>query len=229
MRALFHPFDFNDQKELVINDEGVHHLNVVRARTNDPLLLLNGRGGKLQTVIKSIEKKQVIVEVKNFEQCEKQNDFVLAIALPKKDAFEDILKMAVELGVQTIVPLSSQYSQYDYIESERTARLVESALVQSNNPWFPEIKAQKKLAEFLHDNSLPLAFFNSLPSTQNKNELPIVFPIVILIGPEGGFSDEEIHLIKSQKNVMEVHLPTPILRAPTAVCASIGYFLALKN
>ena len=228
MRALFHPFDFNDQKELVINDDGVHHLNVVRARVNDSLLLLNGGGGKLQTVIKSIEKKQVIVEVRKFEQCEKNNDFVLAVALPKKDAFEDILKMAVELGVQTIVPLSSQYSQYDYIESDRTARLVESALVQSNNPWLPEIKAQKKLAEFLNDNSLPLAFFNSIQSSKNR-EHSVRFPLVILIGPEGGFSDEEIHLIKSQKNVMEVHLPTPILRAPTAVCASIGYFLALKN
>ena len=229
MRALFHPFDFNDQKEIVINDEGVHHLNVVRARINDPLLLLNGRGGKLKTVIKSIEKKMVVVLVQDFEQIEENNDIILAIALPKKDAFEDILKMAVELGIRTIIPLSSQFSQYDYSENERTIRLVESALVQSNNPWLPKIKPQMKLADFLSENTYPLAFFNSLPSPQKLDAQNVRFPLVILIGPEGGFSEGEINLIKSQKNVWEVHLPTPILRAPTAVCASIGYFLALKK
>ena len=153
------------------------------------------------------------------------HELSLAIAMPKKDAFEDILKLAVELGVREIFPLTSAYSQYEYEASERVQRILESALVQSNNPFFPEIHPQQALSDFLISHTETIAFFNSREPASPKGQETAVKK-TILIGPEGGFSTEEVNLISKYPKNLEIHLATPILRAPTAVASSIGYLLS---
>lgn len=229
MRAIFYPFE-NVQKgdSLLIEGDSAHHLNVVRTRVNDELLLLNGKGSRLTAKVQTIDKKQVGLNILEVENVQKKIQITLAVATPKKDAFEDILKMAVELGVDVIQPLSSHFSQLDFEENERTGRLIESALIQSNNAFLPKIAAQQSLTQYLQSNSSPLYFFNSRP-VQNAKVTSVADNFHLLIGPEGGFSPEEIELITSYKGTIQVHLPTPILRAPTAVSASIGYIMALKN
>lgn len=229
MRAIYYPFFENeDLSSVSLSGESAHHLNVVRARVGEEILLLNGKGTKLFAVIVAIDKKTVIVDIvgRNFEA--HQHSITLAIATPKKDAFEDILKIAVELGISHIRPLSSHFSQYDYAVNDRTSRLIESALVQSNNAWVPEIAQQVSLSKFLEELALPLFFFNSRPYEIKKKNPIVPSEFVVLIGPEGGFSNEEISLISQHPHTTPIHLPTPILRAPTAVATSVGYLLALK-
>lgn len=228
MRALFHPFQNAKKGEsILIEGDSAHHLNVVRARVGDELLLLDGKGNRVISKIQMIDKKHVGVLVEDVSVDDRKTKITLAVACPKKDAFEDILKMAVELGVDVIQPLSSQFSQFDYVENERTARLLESALIQSNNAFLPTIAKQQPLKNYLQSLSSPLYFFNSRPVTSSKgNSVPDSFHL--LIGPEGGFSLEEADLISNYKETIQVHLPTPILRAPTAVSAAIGFILALK-
>jgi len=230
MRALFYPFLKTKKGDsLIIEGDCAHHLNVVRVRQGDELLLLNGKGIRLKTKIQSLDKKQVVVHVLEEHEVSRPIHITLAIATPKKDAFEDILKISVELGVDVIQPLSSQFSQFNYVESERTGRLLESALIQSNNPFFPQINEQISLKTYLQNISSPLYFFNSQPGNGPKDQRSVPDNFHLLIGPEGGFSPEEVELINGYGGTLQVHLPTPILRAPTAVSASIGYLLALKN
>jgi 16S rRNA (uracil1498-N3)-methyltransferase len=228
MRALFYPFqNAHIGETILIEGDSAHHLNVVRAKVGDELLLLNGKGNRMISKIQTMDKKNVGILVEEVTSDERKTKITLALANPKKDAFEDILKIAVELGVDVIQPLSSQFSQYDYVESERTGRLLESALIQSNNSFLPTINAQQPLKNYLQTLSSPLYFFNSRPVTSSKdNSVPDSFHL--LIGPEGGFSLEEIQFISDYKDSVQVHLPTPILRAPTAVSAAIGFILALK-
>jgi 16S rRNA (uracil1498-N3)-methyltransferase len=226
MRAIFFPFEKIEKGQMLpVNNDVAKHLNVVRVKRNDEILVLNGKGLKAIASVGEILKNQVELLVKEVVVCERQHQISLAIALPKKDAFEDILKMAVELGAMNIYPLSSSFSQYDYVESERIQRILESALIQSNNPFMPVIHSQIKLDSFLNELKLPLVFFNSKPIECGKGE-KILSEKIILIGPEGGFSDIEEKIISSNSNVITIHLPTPILRAPTAVATSMGYLLS---
>lgn len=230
MRAIFYPFDkLQKGDSLLIEGDSAHHLNVVRVREGDELLLLNGKGSRVIAKIQSIDKKSVGINILEEKTEQRKTHITLAVANPKKDAFEDILKMAVELGVDAIQPLSSQFSQYDYVESERTSRLLESGLIQSNNPYLPQIAKQVTLKSYLQNISTPLYFFNSRPDITANNQKAVPDNFHLLIGPEGGFSPEEAELINGYSGTVQVHLPTPILRAPTAVSASIGYLLALKN
>ena len=231
MRAVYFPFNSEEKdSQIIISGEAAHHLNVVRLKLGDELLMLNGQGAKLITKVVAVEKKQIIAESLNIIYEKKENEFGLVIAIPKKEAFEDIMKLAVELGVTTIYPVTSKFSQYDFFQNERSRRLIESALIQSNNPWMPVIRPQSTLDIFLKEMTEPLFFFNSRPAESLSGEKRIIPKTFnLLIGPEGGFSSEETSLIIGNNKTIEVHLPTPILRAPTAVAASIGYLLALKS
>ncbi len=72
-----------------------------------------------------------------------------------------------------------------------------------------------------------LIYFTSRPTSLNfKMESPLASQTIILIGPEGGFSEAEEAKIMAYKKAKIVHLPTPIMRAPTAVATSIGYLLS---
>lgn len=227
MRAIYLPFEKATLSgSLTVIGNSANHLNIARVKVADEVLVLNGHGIKLITQVDFINKNKVELLIKELVMCDPPHHISLAIANPKKDAFEDILKIAVELGIVNIYPLSSQFSQYDYIQSERVQRVFESGLVQSNNPIFPIIHEQKSLKHFIETHENPLYFFNSNPSTGGKNE-KVQVAKTILIGPEGGFSPVEESFICSRSNTFSIHLSTPILRSPTAVAASIGYLLTL--
>lgn len=227
MRAIYN--DFNDiltGNNLIITGDAAHHLNVVRVRVHEVILLMNGRGSIIHGEIQSITKAQVEINIQESFNFQPLHELSLAIANPKKDTFEDILKSAVELGIKHIYPLSSSFSQYDYAPSERIQRVLESALIQSNNPFFPIIHEQQSLTNFLNVHENTLVFFNSqkiFSANKYDNDLKLK---TILIGPEGGFSPDEVVDILSYQNVLEIHLNTPILRASTAVATSVGFLLS---
>ncbi len=226
MRAIIYPFSGVEKNENInVTGESLKHLLVVRIKLNEEVLVLNGSGSRAFTRVVSISKHQVELIVETVEESSPYHEISLAIANPKKDAFEEILKIAVELGVQKIYPLTSQFSQYDFTPSERSNRILESALIQSNNTFFPQIMPQVKLDEFLKQAIVPIIFFNSKP---NKDKIfnNLNGPKIILIGPEGGFSLDEESKILAQSNTFSIHFSTPILRAPTAVASSIGYLLS---
>lgn len=223
MRAIFHPFE-NISGTIVIADEQAKHLQVVRIKSGEEVLVLNGNGQKALTTVGTILKNSIELLVSKVETESRKHSIHLAVAVPKKDAFEDILKIAVEMGVKSIQPLTSEFSQFDYVPGERFNRILESALIQSNNAFMPEIFPQKKLETFLVENKQSLYFFDSRPNA-NKQSAETAKEKVVLIGPEGGFSEKEAGQILSRPDVFSIHLPTPIQRAPTAVASSIGYLL----
>jgi 16S rRNA (uracil1498-N3)-methyltransferase len=186
--------------------------------------VLNGLGLRVVTNVTSVGKKQVVLKVQSLDQTKRKHFLSLAIGLPKKDAFEDILKISVELGIENIYPLTTKYSQYLYEPNERIQRIIESAMIQSNNSFFPVIHPQVSLESFLNAHNFPLYFLNSLEVetkvSANKNS-----QTCFLIGPEAGFTKDEVNLLRNHKYISEIHLPTPILRAPTAVATAAGFLL----
>ncbi len=226
MRAIYYPFVKSEvNKHIIVTDEQAKHLQVVRIRPNEEVLVLNGKGMRALTIVGAISKTQVELLVSSVEEAKSGHQISLAIAIPKKDAFEDILRIATELGVRDIYPLGSEFSQYDYEENERFDRIVESALVQSNNPFLPKIHKQQSLEKFLETYKSSIYFFDSRPSESGQPEKG-EGEKVVLIGPEAGFSARETQIILTKPNVISIHMSSPILRAPTAVATSIGYLLA---
>lgn len=223
MRAFYYPELPESASELTIDGEAFNHLKVVRLKVGEQLLLLDGNGGSCMSELISLEKKFAVVKTgpKSVQEASKKLD--LAIGLVKKDALDLCLKMAVELDVGRIYLVESQFAQRYDINLERVQRLLIQALEQSNARWLPQVAVAT--LEQVVDNAKNYQHMLVMGMSTGKapNELDILEGHCLgVIGPEGGFSPEEELLLSKQANALATHLPTPILRTPTALAALAG-------
>lgn len=214
------------QDNYILKDEALHHLvNVVRIETQDELLLLNGAGLFVETVVEKISKKELHLKMTRTYQKERSFLFDLALAMPKREALELCLKEATELGFRNIYLIRSDFSQMRMPEAERMEKLVVSALEQSNAPYMPQISEATW-------NTIPWANYAEalLMDSQTKIDTrsghhPAMAPRLLIVGPEGGFSPQELTFLHAEERVKVVNLPTPIMRTPTAVATGAGIML----
>ncbi len=232
-----------DKKECFLRDENnisvigkpyQHLVKVVRIKIGDSVLIFDGHGKIFETVVYNIKNKEADLQVKKIIEKEKSYFIDLAIGIVKRDALESIIKIGVELGFSQIIPLKTEYSQSHFLKRDRVTRLSESALIQSNNcflPIFREIILIDQIDFTYYDEIFYFTSnFNLRVDQQNKSEL--ANKKLIIVGPEGGLSDEEesylLEINKINKNIKFINLPTPILRSPTAIAAAMGFIMGSK-
>lgn len=223
MRAHWLP-DLTIQDDYSLTGDSLHHLvNVIRIDKGESLLLLNGKGLFVETLVEQISKKELRLKKNSDYTKELPFHFDLALGMPKRDALELSLKQAVELGFRKIYLIKSEYSQMRFPETDRTNNLLVSALEQSNAPFLPEV---------VHSdwNGIPWTQYDEalLLDSQTKigaSKSSVTGKKLLIVGPEGGFSPEELSYLHGQTNVKVLNLPTPILRTPTAVATGAGILI----
>lgn len=226
MRAVLLQKEFTDSdvgKEILLEGDSARHLiKVARIKKFEDILILNGLGRRCEVVVKHIDRKTLTVEVRSVQEVKDERRLSLFLGLPKKDAFESIVKMASEIGIKNIYLYRSEFSQQVIEIGERVERLEESAIVQSNNPFklnFIEVYSFSEVFE-KYSNIVHFSTYSSSDKTLNLEG-----EALMVIGPEAGFSVEEEELINGYKNVSIIKLNTNIMRAPTALAVASGYIL----
>lgn len=224
MRASWDPaLSLNDQ--YVITGDRHHHLvHVIRIESGESLLLLNGKGLKVTARIDSISKKEIRLTHLNHEQFLPSTQIDLALGVPKKEALELSLKQATELGINRIYLVRSQYSQIRLPEADRLQQILISALEQSNSVWMPEL-IEATWSEIPWSDFTLALMLDSQSEKRQKNDQKCFEKALLIVGPEGGFSPEEINYLHAQSQIEILRLPTPILRTPTAVATGAGILL----
>lgn len=217
---------FKAGENLTVTGETHHHLaNVIRLEKTEQVLLLNGVGGRAQASVLEITKKEIhfqLIEV-GLDQRGDQLDVLLLI--PKKEALESMLKAATEMGVGRIFLIKGQRSPEKLPEERRVQALLQSALEQSNNPWLPEVTALGKMSEVTPGQYGEILMMD-VASDESKAAQKVRIAgqkTLLVVGPEGGYSPEERAMILSWPQTRIITLPTPILRAPTALIAGLGW------
>jgi 16S rRNA (uracil1498-N3)-methyltransferase len=227
MRAVLLEKDFNSadigQEFKLEGDQARHLIKVLRIKKHEKVLLLNGSGAKAKTTILHVDRKQITLKLDSLEIIKDERRLSLFLGLPKKDSFESIVRMAAEIGLKKIYLFNSEYSQLDLEINERILKIEESGLLQSNNPFRIEFIKCSSFEEAFNQYERVINFstFNSgeLPDTSNEE-------ILMIIGPEAGFSEKEEQEINGFSNVSVCQLPTNIMRAPTAMAVGAGYLLS---
>ena len=225
MRAIYQK-DLEIHENYVLKGDALHHLvNVVRIKVNDELLLLNGKGLKVTTIVESLSKKDLKLKLHQHQTVGQDYLFDLALGIPKREALELCLKEATELGFRRIYLIRSDYSQMKAPEADRMEKLLISALEQSNGGFLPEvIEAEWKTLPWKEYETSIMLDSQTIPEKANKTQLSQSAQLLI-IGPEGGFSSAEQVYLHGQENLKVVNLPTPILRTPTALAAGAGMMI----
>jgi 16S rRNA (uracil1498-N3)-methyltransferase len=152
----------------------------------------------------------------------------LAFAPTKNVAIDFVAKKGVELGVASFQPIITARTIVDKINEKRFCANVKEGLEQCERNDFPQICEIKKLDKFLSDKNSDEKIFILCDESGEASKASDILQkishtkkeIVILIGPEGGFSADEFTKMRSLKNLHSISLGPRILRADTAmICA----------
>ncbi|MCB9060433.1 MAG: 16S rRNA (uracil(1498)-N(3))-methyltransferase [Halobacteriovoraceae bacterium] len=231
MRAIYleniEPDIGKDGVIFVDGENAKHLIQSVRIRSGEKILVLNGRGLKVHCEVQEISKRDLNLRVFDIQEIPDNRTLSLILAPPKKEAFEEIIKKSMEIGIKEIIIFDSEFSIRSQFNLPRLEKIVESALIQSNGTHKLELKFEKTFEDVIKTVPIESIFYFCTRQTSDKLEIRQCKKY-LLIGPEGGFSIEEEEKFNSLK-IQSILLPTNILRSPTAVCVASGYMLALER
>lgn len=247
MSTALEPFDFAKIRLFVGGDlaEGFavaldpgqsHYLaHVMRKKVGETVLLFNGRDGEWLAEIERIGKKSLDLNVLSRSRTQTATpDLELLFAPIKKLRLDFLVQKAAELGVSAIRPVITRRTNAKVKQDRMVANVIEAA-EQSGRLDVPEIKPEVKLEKLLAEwpdgralvfcdearDAAPLA--TALEGSDHSG------PWSILIGPEGGFSDDERETLRSFAPAMPVSLGPRIMRSDTAALATLAVFQAIKG
>jgi 16S rRNA (uracil1498-N3)-methyltransferase len=229
MHVFYQPEPFGQQTRL--SAEESHHLaRVLRLRQGEQIKLLDGRGGIYSGLILDPDPRSSLIgDIKEENQIQPR-PYRLHIAMaPTKmqERFEWFLEKATEIGIDEITPLLTHRGDRDKINDGRAMKILISAMKQSMNARLPQLNPPAKIAELInHQEDVLILIAHCLPG-------PKVYlaeavreggNILLLIGPEGDFTPEEIEF-STKAGAKEVSLGNSRLRTETAgitACALVA-------
>ena len=233
---LFYAADFTSPEYVLSEEESRHAVRVLRLAEGDMLHITDGRGSLYRCEVVSAHPKHCQVRVvEHFAEFEKlPYRLTMAVAPTKNiDRYEWFLEQATEIGVAEFVPLLSEHSERKVIKVEREAKVVTAAVKQSLKAYHPRLADITPFKEvvcksfegrkFIAHCGDAVAQKKYLASTLRKGENAI-----ILIGPEGDFSAEEVALAVAH-GFEEITLGTQRFRTETAAVVAAEMVSVVNN
>ena len=223
-----------EKSKIELASDHVHYVKtVLRLKVNDALRIFNGIDGEFLVQITDIGKNNLAVKIK--EQLKKpytESALTLAIAIIKQDKLMLTINMAVQLGITKIIPLITERCQFRSVNIERLTKCAIEATEQSERLTPPIIEQAIKLQDYLKKNNNFMLYANEHEKEENSilqiSSLLNNNDIAIVIGPEGGFTNDELELLASHKNTKSISLGSNILRAETAAITAIAQVKLLR-
>jgi len=232
---LFIDADLTKDGGVVLDKPQAHYVGtVMRQGVDDSLILFNGRDGEWIGQIQEIKKNLALVHLK--EQTRPQTagpDIQLLFAPVKKTQNAMIVQKATELGVSQITPVQTLRTNSDKIRRDKMRLQVIEAAEQSERISIPDIADPQKLnvaLDLLEEDRMLIFCHERLAeggAISILSKLAEYQKFAVLIGPEGGFSDEERTKILSCDQAHAICLGPRILRAETAVISALSLLQAV--
>ncbi len=208
---------------IALDDEESHHLTVRRASNGTAARAIDGTGGMaMGRISREGNTWQFHVEIPVIEP--RPAGTILAVAAGDRDRFVLVAEKAAELGVTRIIPIETQLTRS--VENrmrentvDKARKRAREACKQSGNAWFPEIDDLTELDQL--GNACPDARW--FLADARGDALPVVGAqdtVAWLVGPEGGFTDEECAELERDLGAVRVALGRHVLRYETAAIAA---------
>lgn len=230
MPSFYANFNLTDEY-IDVYEEEFHHIHrVFRLAKGDNLNLINGKGMYANGYISGIYKNYVRIIINNVKEFVKsENRIACAFSLLKNKNDLLLVEKLTELGVSEFFPFISRYSVKNTKENttEKMSKTAISAIKQCDNPYLPVIHKTQSLPKCL-DIVIQEGYKPIVASERQKdfflNDIELSGNICIVIGPEGGFHDDEF-LLFEEKSISTISLGNHILRAETAAICSVSQII----
>jgi 16S rRNA (uracil1498-N3)-methyltransferase len=228
-QRLFVTSDLAPGASVELDPAQAHYLiNVLRCKTGEEILLFNGKDGEWLGGISAAAKKRAIVALtRQTLQQIPPPDLHYLFAPLKRARLDYMAQKATELGAARLMPVITRRTIAERVNRARLAANAVEAAEQCGVLWVPEVAEPEKLAAILAgwdekrllvfaDEAAPIASPLAALESESKR------PLAVLIGPEGGFEEEERALLLAQPFVLPISLGPRVMRADTAAVAALA-------
>jgi len=217
---------------LSLSQDQSHYLaNVMRMKAGAEVALFNGQDGEWAAIIETVQKRAVTVRInKQIKEQRQEPDIWLVFAPIKKARIDFIAQKATELGASHLQPMYTQRTIVDRVKTDRLHANAVEAAEQCERLTVPTIADPVKLSAlftdwpadrkimFCDEDLSGQPAHDTLRNVSSKGQTE---PWAIIIGPEGGFTNDERAMIKAHPNTVVVSLGPRVLRADTAAMAAL--------
>jgi len=221
MQLFFLPA-ISGKKFSLPENEAKHCVKVLRLNAYDTIWITSGDGTLFEAEITKIEAREVVVEIrKELNEFEKRGYYIhIAIAPTKNiDRFEWFIEKATEIGIDEITPLISDHSERRNIRNDRIEKVIIASMKQSLKAYKPQLNPLVKFGQFLENLNFKGEKYIATCLDTTKENINQLYKsgkdALILIGPEGDFSVEEIKMA-DRKGFRRISLGRSRLRTETA-------------
>jgi 16S rRNA (uracil1498-N3)-methyltransferase len=216
-------------------DEARHAVVVRRIRVGKQVALTDGEGTTVVGVVAEAAKTSLTVTVSEVRAAPAESPRLVVVqAIPKGDRGELAVEMLTEVGVDVIVPWAASRSVAVW-RGERAAKSLakwrstaREAAKQSRRSWFPHVAEMVRtpgVVDLLRDAALAVVLHEGGTEPMAALEVPAAGDVVIVVGPEGGISDEEIEAF-AEAGAEPLRLGRSVLRTSTAGVAAAAALLS---
>lgn len=214
---------------IILNTDSAHYLgNVLRLKEGNEVILFNEDAGDVIGTITSITKQELSIKLNEKITTPLVSDLYihLGLVISKGDRMDYGIQKSTELGVNEITPLFSEFCEVKFTESRRQQkkighwqRIAISACEQSGAHIPLQINNPTKIVSFVQRKVSSTRLILDVQASKNITEIGQADAFEILIGPEGGFSNQELKIAKNH-GYQPVNLGPRILRTETAPVAA---------
>lgn len=213
--------DIPDSDEFFLSEETSRHVSqVLRMKEGEEIIITNGKGYTIKANIVLADKKKtkIIITSKQFSERPSPKTCIAISLIKNNNRFEWFAEKATEIGISAIIPLLCHRTEKTHFKKERINSILISAMLQSQQSWLPELGEPLKFSEIIESENYDQQFIAHCIEKDKKELSEIVSKEaskIILIGPEGDFTEEEI-FAAIQHNYVPVSLGQTRLRTETA-------------
>lgn len=223
--------------QVSLGAEQHHYLrNVLRLAEGDSVALFNGRDGEYSATIERLGKKDAVLRIAaQIRAFTASSDIWLCFAPIRQGRIELIIEKATELGVGRLVPVLTQRCQIGKVNTDRLSAHAREAAEQCERLDVPVVAPAVSLDELLADWPSDRRLFFCAERAAADSLLtaaqawPRTAPCALLVGPEGGFAQEEQGRVRALPQAVPVSLGNTILRAETAAIAAVAILQAVRQ
>lgn len=233
LQRLFVPHDLGPGVVLDADKGQSHYLaHVLRMEPGRALLVFNGRDGEWSASVAAVGKKAVSLRVDALARPQPASpDLVYAFAPLKAGRMDYLVQKAVEMGAGVLQPVITQHTQVAKPSTDRIVANVVEAAEQCGVLAIPDVRKPVKLERLLAGwpGERRLIFCDEDAGTDNPMSALRTIEerrLGLLVGPEGGFSDDERRMLRALPFVTAIPLGPRILRADTAAVAALAVIQA---
>ena len=238
MKQFILPDFKNANNEIILGKKETHYLkNVLRYKEGEIFTAVDKSGNILEAKILRFENKESVIAFSQKRELEREKkealpELVIYQCLLKGKKMDLVIRQAAEAGISEIIPVESEFAIAKIDEkqrkekTERWEKICREALQQSGSSVLTNIKKHitfSQLKQFCKKTETSIFFHHK--SIENKSLHQYLFPVTekvnIIVGPEGGFSENEVRFMK-ENEFFPAYLGKNILRAETAAIYGIA-------